>query len=102
MTITGSIARSAKRQYLSYSEGDFELFRPAGATRCTDGGEIWHGGVCHMPNLIPNRCKYKGTGPQKPIILLKCLLNLGILTPATAQAYALRDFYDICSGCVSC
>jgi len=30
--------------YLSYSEADFEVFRPAGATRCTNGGEIWHGG----------------------------------------------------------
>ena len=42
--ITGSIARSAKRRYLIYSEDDFEVFRPAGATRCTDGGEIWRGG----------------------------------------------------------
>ena len=25
------------RRYLSYSEADFEVFRPAGATRCTDG-----------------------------------------------------------------
>ena len=41
---TSSIARSAKRRYLSYSEADFEVFRPAGVTRCTDGGEIWHGG----------------------------------------------------------
>jgi len=31
-------------RYLVYSEADFEVFRPAGATRCTDGGEIWHGG----------------------------------------------------------
>ena len=29
-------------RYLIYSEADFEVFRPAGATRCTDGGEIWH------------------------------------------------------------
>jgi len=29
-------------QYLVYSEADFEVFRPAGATRCIDGGEIWH------------------------------------------------------------
>jgi len=42
--ITGSIARSATRRYLSYSEADFEVFRPAGATRCTDRGEIWRGG----------------------------------------------------------
>jgi len=35
--ITGSIAHSAKRWYLSYSEADFEFYRPAGATCCTDG-----------------------------------------------------------------
>ena len=35
--ITGSIARSARRRYIIYSEADFEVFRPAGATRCTDG-----------------------------------------------------------------
>jgi len=35
----GSIARSAKHRYLSYSEADFEVFRLAGATRCTDGTE---------------------------------------------------------------
>jgi len=38
--VTGSIARSAKRRYLSNSEADFEVFRPAGATRCTNGNEI--------------------------------------------------------------
>ena len=25
------------RQYINYSEADFEVFRPAGATHCTDG-----------------------------------------------------------------
>jgi len=30
-------------RYLIYSQADFEVFCPAGATRCTDGGEIWHG-----------------------------------------------------------
>jgi len=44
VTFTGSIARSAKRRYLIYTEADFEVFRPAGATRYTDGGEIWRGG----------------------------------------------------------
>jgi len=38
--ILGSIARSASRRYLIYSEADFEVFRPAGATRSTDGSEI--------------------------------------------------------------
>jgi len=37
ITHYGSIARSASRRYLVYSEADFEVFRPAGATRCTDG-----------------------------------------------------------------
>jgi len=41
---TGSIARSTRRRYLVYSEADFEVFRPAGAIRCTDLGETWHGG----------------------------------------------------------
>ena len=31
-------------RYLIYSDADFEVFRPARATRCTSGGEIWHGG----------------------------------------------------------
>jgi len=35
--ITGGIARSATRWYLSYLDADFEVFRRAGATRCTDG-----------------------------------------------------------------
>jgi len=37
---TGSIARSAKRRYLSKTEADFEVFRRTGATRCIDGAEI--------------------------------------------------------------
>jgi len=41
---TGSIARSATCRYLIYSEADFDVFLPAGATRCTDWGEIWEGG----------------------------------------------------------
>jgi len=41
---TGSNALCAMRRYLRYSEADVEVFRPAGASRCTDGGEIWHGG----------------------------------------------------------
>jgi len=46
--------------YLIYSEADFEVFRPAGATHCTDGGEIWHG----------RGDRNKGIGPLKLKILL--------------------------------
>ena len=38
--ITGSITHSAKRWYISYSEGDLGFFCPAGAARCTNGSEI--------------------------------------------------------------
>jgi len=47
---TGSIARSATRRYLIYSEADFEVCRPAGATRCTDGGETW---PSSLPSFTP-------------------------------------------------
>jgi len=60
---TGSIARSAKRRYLSYPEADFEVFHLAGATRCTDGGEIWHGGL--RVKFHPHRCNDQGIGPPK-------------------------------------
>jgi len=53
--ITGSIARSATRRFfLIYSDADFEVFRPAGATRCTDCGEIWH--LLLRAKFNPNRC----------------------------------------------
>jgi len=58
--VTRSIAQSATCQYLIYSEADFEVLHPAGATRCTDLGEIWHGGGDFGPLLHakfhPNWC----------------------------------------------
>jgi len=81
--ITGSIARSARRRYLIYSEADFEVFRPAGATRCIDGSEIWRGGdrvgqkrwvfvclpVCLSITLLNvslcARFRHEGVGVQK-------------------------------------
>jgi len=45
-------------RYLIYSEADFEVFRPAGATRCTDGLKFG------MPNFTPIRCNDKSVGPQ--------------------------------------
>jgi len=58
---TGSIARSARRRYLIYSEADFEVFRPAGATHCTDGGEILHSSV---PNFTPIGATVRVENPQ--------------------------------------
>jgi len=56
--VTDSIARSAtRRRYLSYSEADFELFRPTGATCCTEGvkfgTEEGTEGPSSVPNFIP-------------------------------------------------
>jgi len=48
------------RRYLSYSEANFEVFRPAGATRCTDGGEIF--GPLLRAKLHTHRCNDKGIG----------------------------------------
>ena len=55
--VTGSIASIAKRQYLSYSEADFEVLHPAGATCSSDGGETWHGGVDRAKfRRAPTKC----------------------------------------------
>ena len=49
--------RSAnRRRHLSFSEGDFEVFRPAVATRCTDRGEMLQEGInrrSSSPNFTP-------------------------------------------------
>jgi len=76
LSFTGSIARSATRRYLIYSEADFEVFRSAGATRCTDGGEIWHGGGDRSAKFHPHRCNDKGVGPQKLKFLLRFDQNM--------------------------
>jgi len=70
IVFTGSIARSATRRYLSYSDRDlsysdrdFEVYRPAGVTHCTDGGEIWHGeGSLLRAKFHSNQCNDKGIG----------------------------------------
>jgi len=95
---TGSIARSASRRYLVYSEADFEVFRPSGATRCTDGGEIWHE-RSPLPHakFHPHRCNDKGVGPQKPKFLLRFDQNVEYKRPA--GAYPVRDFHKICRVC---
>jgi len=73
--ITGSIARSATRRYLSYSEADFEVFRPARATRCTDGVKFdmekgSKGSLLHA-KFHPHQCNDKGIGPPKLSFFLR-------------------------------
>ena len=92
-------------RYLVYSEADFVVFRPAGATRCTDGGEIWHGvpsyvfGPLLRARFHPHWCNDKGVGPPKLKFLLTFDRNLEYKRPA--GAYPLRDFHKICRVCTS-
>ena len=81
-------------RYLVYSEADFEVFRPAGATRCTNRGEIWHGGGDRRglhAKFHPHRCNDKGVGPPKLKFLLRFDRNVEYKRPA--GAYPLRDFH---------
>ena len=59
-------------------------FRPAGATRCTDGGEIWHGGGAF------------GVGPQKLTFLLRFDQNVEYKCPARAIPCAI--FTKVCTS----
>ena len=95
--ITGSIASSATRRYLSYSDADFEVFRPTGATRCTYGGEIWHGGNFLRAKIHRDRYNGKGIGPPKLKFLLRFDQNVEYKSPA--GAYPLRDFHKISRVC---
>ena len=104
--ITGSIARSASRRYLIYSEADFEVFRSAGATRCTDGVKFGTEPPCQ---ISPPSVQRQGRRTPKSEILLRFDQNVEYKRPAGAQAYPLRDFlkqnlqslYPV-TGCVSC
>jgi len=101
--VTGSIAHSARRRYLIYSEADFEVFRPAGVTCCTDGGEIWHGGgdptFAPPCQISPHRCNVKGIGPPKLKFLLRFDQNVEYKRPT--GAYPLRDFHKIYRVCTT-
>jgi len=90
---TGSTARSASRRYLIYSEADFEVFRHAGATRCTDGSEIWHG----VAKFHPHRRNDKGVGPQKLKFLLRFDQNMEYKRPAERIPCATFTKFAVCT-----
>ena len=98
--------RSTRRWYLIYSEADFEFFCPAGATRCTDGGEIWHRRAPKVPSSVPNftpSVQQQGYRTPKLKVLLTFHQNVEYKRPT--EAYPLCDFHcSLCpvSGCVSC
>jgi len=90
--------------YLSYSEDDFEVFHPAGATRCTNEGEVRHGGGDQRSARSPPSCQIsphqsndKGIGPPKLKFLLRFDQNVEYECPT--GAYPLHDFHKICRVC---
>ena len=98
---TGGIARSASRRYLIYLEADFEVFRPTGATRCTDGVEIWRGGPPspHPRQISPPLAQRQGCRTPKLKFLLRFDQNVEYKRPT--GAFPLHDFHKICRVCTS-
>jgi len=76
--ITGSIACSASRRYLIYSEADFEVFCLVGATRCTDVVKFGTDPPCQIST---HRCNGKGVGPQELTVLLRFDQNVEYKRP---------------------
>jgi len=68
-------------------------------TRCTDGGEIWHGGPLLHAKFHLHRCNDKGVGPQKLKFFLRFDQNVEYKRPT--GVYTLRNFHKICRVCSS-
>ena len=61
--IPGMICRRQLCRYCFYSRAVFLVFRPAGAIRCNDQGEIWHGPLLRAKFHL-DRSRGGGYGPQ--------------------------------------
>jgi len=84
LLITGSIARSATRRYLIYSEADFEVFAPQGRQVAPMGvkfGTEEGTGSLLRAKFHPHRCIGKGIRPPKLKILLRFNQNVAYKRP---------------------
>jgi len=98
--VASGVAQACR--YLIYSEADFEVFRPAGATRCTDGVKFGREEGTKSPlraKFHPHRCNDKDVGTPKLKFLLRFDRNVEYKRPA--GVYPLRDFHKICRVCTS-
>jgi len=68
------VKRKAPVFNLLSSEADLEVFRPAGATRCTDGGEIWP----HPCQISPPSVQWLGYRTPKTEIFTEIWSKCGI------------------------
>ena len=69
-TILPALLTKRKAPVFKLLRADFEVFRPAEATHCTDGGEICRG-KGDRAKYHPHRCNDKGRGPPKLKRLLR-------------------------------
>ena len=65
MFITGRICRRQLCRYFVYSRVDFGVFRPAGATRCTDQGQFGRDGPLLPAKFDLDRFRGGGLRPPK-------------------------------------
>jgi len=73
--ITGSIACNTKWRYISYLEGDFQVFCPetrhVALMGVKFGMEEWTKGPLLHAKFYPHQCNDKGIGPPKLTFLLR-------------------------------
>ena len=101
LLITGSIAHSASRRYIIYSETDFEVFAP-------QGRHVAPMGLRSPPpcQISPPSVQRQGCRTPKPKFLLRFDQNVEYKRPA--GAYSLKLFSQnlqniyLISGCVRC
>jgi len=84
--------------------GRFWGFSLAGATRCTDGGEIWHGGGDLRSLGSPPPCQIslplvQRLGYRTPKLNFLLRFDQNVEYKRHAGAYPLRDFHKICRLC---
>ena len=92
LVFTGSIALCASRWYLVYPEADFEVFRPSGATRCTDG--VKFGTESPVPNFTPSVQQQGCRTPKTEIFISDLTKMWNINAP---QAFIFHIFYSPCA-----
>ena len=103
MLLPAALRAAQTCRYLVYSEADFEVCCPAGATCCTDGMKFGTEEGTEDPLLRAkfhtHRCNDKGVEPPKLKFLLRFDRNVEYKRPS--GAYPLRDFHKICRVCIS-
>ena len=81
-------------RYCFYSLAQKRVFRPAGATRCPDKREIWHGERTPVPNFTFIGRKCGNTAPKTVKIS-----NFGQRFVLQGRLDRLQYFYEILSIC---